>query len=290
MVENPMPAEVLRTEISMRLMLARTLAQDAGNYAVREQEHRLVVQQKKEGTGDIVTRVDKKNERTIKCIVNNFFPTDSFSGEEEIRTGKKSGDFKWVVDPIDGTLPYSLGGWEWGVSIGIHHLGRPVAGAISFPRMNNFLFFAQDGQGAFLNGERIHTRSQTNLEDGVFYFNTLYLQKSPDENAKMVKKYLVPIYRGLGHLVKYIYIPECVTLTICRMASGDNVSVFFNPMLSPYDLGAAAIVLEEAGGVHSRIDWTKKRQPFLAAANRSLYEQTLETLGPKLIKSFGLTP
>jgi hypothetical protein len=103
--------------------------------------------EKKAGPNDLVTEVDKASEALIMDIIRKDFP-DHFILSEEIGEVKMDSQYKWIIDPIDGTVNFANGIPLCCVSIGIEHEGNMIMGAVYNPMMNEF-FFCEKGQGAF---------------------------------------------------------------------------------------------------------------------------------------------
>ncbi|MEY3375798.1 MAG: hypothetical protein RL463_102, partial [Bacteroidota bacterium] len=105
--------------------------------------------EKKSGPNDLVTEVDKASEALIMNIIREDFP-DHFILSEEIGEVKMDSAYKWIIDPIDGTVNFANGIPLCCVSIGIEKEGKMIMGAVYNPMMNEF-FFAEKNAGAFLN-------------------------------------------------------------------------------------------------------------------------------------------
>lgn len=267
----------LAAEVENRFELVSELAKLAGHIALQGQQGELEIKQKTSGVRDIVTKYDPLVER---FVVNRFlqvFPNDSIRSEEQDREINGNSGFAVVQDPIDNTLGYSLGSPQFAApSIGIHYDGKPVAGVIHFPALD-LTYTAIAGKGAFCNGKPAKPLQYTELSETGLFFNYPYL-KTPGD----VDEHILPLYETLAGKAAYIWTPSCATLTICQLAAGQGVALALQTNLSPYDLGAADLILREAGGISSEIDWSKPRQPHLAAANKALYAQLLEAINPRL--------
>lgn len=278
-----MRQEIEPKELEARLTVAQQLARDAGREALRRQFGNLSVVEK-ERLGDIVTSSDFTSQAIIIQGIQQNFPQDGI-WSEELSTATE-GKLRWVIDPIDGTLPYRTGIEEWGVSIGIHDEGGIVCGVVYLPVYDR-VYHATRGGGAFCNGQPIHSPQKLNMRQWPFLLTFGYMNTTEDiqKDADLKKRFLE---KGLQ--VATFYVPGCTTMAICQIAEGKKGSSYLHTFATPFDLGAAPLVLTEAGGVFSKIDWTKKRQPFLAAVNQALYDQVLEILGEDFINKIGLRP
>lgn len=270
--------------ITERLELAKILAVKAGKAVLKIQsDPNLVVRQKEEGLADLVTEGDELSQGVIIKAVTRRFPQDLIRSEE-LKDYRLSGNgFTWIIDPIDGTLGFRTRVEDWGVSIGVHFNGEPVAGVIYFPGFRK-LYDAFKGGGAFRNGEQIYTPKEVQLRDMPFYFNAGY------GRLKDFMEFEIPFHSIFRDKVQIIETPICATLAICRVAEGSGAHSYLHTYLSPYDLGAATLILEEAGGIVSKIDWNKPRQAVLMAANRGIYEEVFSVMGTDLIEKSQLKP
>ncbi|MDO8503265.1 MAG: inositol monophosphatase [bacterium] len=272
-------------EVGARLSVAKRAAVRAGKAALSLQPYlNSKASQKKEGLADIVTDGDFLSQDIIIRAIERNFPQDTIRSEElsDALGQEGAGSFTWFLDPIDGTLSYSTGVEDWGVSIGVHKEGQPVVGVVYFPAFEK-TYWATQGGGAFCNRERIHTRQNLRLKGMPIYFNSGFGTLEDME----VDTFLNLRFRGK---VQYPAEPMCATLAICRIAKGAGAHSDFHTYLSPFDLGAAVLILQEAGGVASQIDWSKPRQPMLVAADRRIYNEVLEILGQEFISKIGLRP
>lgn len=275
---------LLEKEITERLELAKILAVKAGDEVAKMQGQNMEVHRKEGGVGDIVTLADYVSQGIIISGIKERFPDDDIDSEEKMRvlTGAR---FKQVWDPLDATVQFKTRAREWGVSGGVHYMGEPVSGVIYFPRLH-LMCFAQKDKGAFIvdNGElkQIHTASESKLVEGTFGYNYPYLV-----DEAVVDQFITPVFKKFPSKTMYIHVPVCVTLALCNLAEGIGPLAIINANVTPYDLGAASVIVKESGGVISPIDWNKKRQPVLAAANREIYDETVNLLGPELLKTLG---
>ena len=140
----------------------KTIAQEAGAKALTMQQG---MQSELKADGSYVTDIDRAIENYVRERLEQRYPDFAFLGEE---FGRHGGDDQplWAVDPIDGTTNMVFGLPQWGVSIGLIHEGKSVAGAFAMPRTQE-LFWAEAGRGAWRNGVRLQAkdRDSIHLED-----------------------------------------------------------------------------------------------------------------------------
>src|SRR5690606_878822 len=115
----------------------------------------------KEGINNLVTEVDKRSEERIIDIIKSNFPEHSIISEEVGELIQKS-DYRWIIDPIDGTVNFAHSIPICCVSIGLMHKDEIILGAVFNPMMNE-LFFAERGKGAYLNDKPISVSLKSDI-------------------------------------------------------------------------------------------------------------------------------
>lgn len=196
------------------------------------------IEKRRKSLKEIVTEADFACEKRIKKILQKEFPDYSFLGEETGSVEKKS-EFVWVVDPIDGTNNFAHRFPYFCISIGLAKDNLPVAGVVYNPVLKD-LYYAERGKGAYLNGERISVSKNKKLID------CLVETGFPYEEMNLAQKTLQHISKLLGK-INGIRRSGSAALDMCYIARG-AVDAFFCYALKPWDITAATIILEEAGG------------------------------------------
>lgn len=223
--------------------------------------------EKKAGPNDLVTEVDKASEARIMDIIRQDFP-DHFILSEEIGEVKMDSSYKWIIDPIDGTVNFANGIPLCCVSIGIEHEGEMIMGAVYNPMMNEF-FFAEKGKGAFLNDQRLSVSQQ----DQVIYsclvtgfpYTYLDMENGPlDVFSRLIRKG-IPV-RRLGS----------AAIDLCWVAAG-RFDGFYEHKLNAWDSAAGYLMVEEAGGKVTGFKGEKYSpyQPHIIATNGKIHEELI---------------
>ncbi len=199
------------------------------------------------GRIDPVTNVDLKADRFITKSILKEFPHHSILTEEEghnkiINLGS---EFKWIIDPLDGTVNYSHRFPVYCVSIALEYRGSVIVGAVYDPERDE-LFSAMKGKGAYLNKRKISVSKEKQLHRALLATGFSYDVATIRKNnlglfARMVKK--AQAVRRAGS----------AALDICWMASG-RVDGFWELYLSPWDVAAATLIATEAGGKTTGLD------------------------------------
>jgi len=211
---------------------AISLARDSGELLMRYFGNVNCIQFK--GIGDIVTEADKRSEELIASGIKSAFPDHVILGEEfGLSRNGRGGDveYLWAVDPLDGTSNYASGMPIFSVSISLLHRGSPVLGVVYDPN-REWMIYAIEGQGAFLNGDRIGVNSRRSLSSvSLFGVSADVIASLPSFMAYLGK------CRSLGS----------AALHICHVAMGiwDGC---LDVKTHLWDVAAAALILQEAGG------------------------------------------
>ncbi len=147
-------------DLDTRLNAAIGLARAAGDLAMRYLPQPGAAQAELKGAQDWLTEADGAVEAFLAAQIADLFPQDGFQGEEggELRTGER----RWVVDPIDGTSNFARGGARWCVSLGLVEGTTPLLGVLVAPALGE-IYAARRGGGATLNARPIRAAVTTDL-------------------------------------------------------------------------------------------------------------------------------
>jgi myo-inositol-1(or 4)-monophosphatase len=224
----------------------------------------------KKGSIDLVTEVDLAIERRFRETIAARFPEHAVLGEE-MTTGDRQvipPGFCWVFDPIDGTTNYAHGLPIFCASLALERDGVAVLAAVYDPTRRE-LFTAERGGGAFLNGAPIRVSATGSLLDSLLCTGFPYdVHESVAEIVGLFGAFI-----GRSRAVRRL---GSAALDLCYVAAG-RFDGFWEQRLHPWDTAAAALVIEEAGGVVTGWDGGvfQSRQPNLVASNGLLQEQLL---------------
>jgi histidinol-phosphatase len=185
-----------------------------------------------------VTAADRASERLIRRRLLSAFPRDGFLGEETADVPGKSGR-QWIVDPLDGTRPYVRGIPTWSVLIALEEAGEPVAGVIHLPALK-LTCRAARGEGAFLNGKRIHV-SKISSPGKAMGTALGFAEKAGRSEGKRLLSLMRSWSYAYGFMDAFSYV--CV-------ACG-RLDIAVNLLDRPWDCAAAACIVREAGGSFS---------------------------------------
>lgn len=222
----------------------------------------------KSDINDLVTQADKESEAAIVAVIREAFP-DHYILSEEVGALAGNTAFKWIVDPIDGTVNFANGIPLCCVSIGLEKEGEMIMGAVYNPFMNEY-FLAERGRGATLNDRPIHVSKKTEVARScvVTGFPYTYLD-TPNGPLQVFERFLrkgVPL-RRLGS----------AAIDLCWVAAG-RFDAFYEHKLQAWDSAAGYLIVEEAGGkvTDFKGDPYSPYQPGIVATNGILHAEMLE--------------
>jgi len=197
------------------------------------------------GKNDIVTEADVKTEEHILSTIRKEYPEDHIMAEETAQRNEIPEGRTWMVDPIDGTTNFAHGFPIYCVSIGLWEKQEPQMGLV-LEVSSDECFTALAGKGAFLNGNPITVSKRENPE------NALVGTGFPYNDLSMVDNYL-RFFRMLMDSIQGVRRPGAASYDLCCVACG-RFDGFYEYALNPWDVGAAALIVQEAGGKVT--DWT----------------------------------
>jgi myo-inositol-1(or 4)-monophosphatase len=229
----------MNTDLEVALKAAR-----AGVETVREyRDKALNIKQK--GYHDLVTDADLASEKTILGIILDHFPDDAVLAEETADHSTLDESRTWIVDPIDGTTNFAHGFPIYCVSVALWENGEPRVGVvIEINRDEEFT--AVKGEGAMLNGEPISVSDKNNHK------HAFVATGFPYNDLSMVDTYL-KLFRHLMQQLQGIRRPGAASYDLCCVACG-RFDGFYEYSLHAWDVAAAALIIQEAGGVVT--NWT----------------------------------
>jgi myo-inositol-1(or 4)-monophosphatase len=227
------------------------IAREAGALLLQYFHQGLKIEYK--GDADLVTAADRAAETLIRERISKQFPSHDVLGEEQGLNDQRS-DYRWYVDPLDGTTNFAHGYPVFAVSMALEHQalderssgqrGRRIAGVIYDPTRDE-LFTAEQGRGAHLNGKPIHVSKATQLKECLVAtgFPSHKRHKNPN----------IYFYHQITLRTHGVRRAGSAALDLCNVACG-RFDGFWEFNLNPWDTAAGVLIVEEAGGKVSRFD------------------------------------
>jgi myo-inositol-1(or 4)-monophosphatase len=207
--------------------------------------------------GDLVTIADRESETRIVEILQRHLPTHSILAEETGKYGSSDAEFLWVIDPLDGTTNYAHQYPFSAVSIGLLVAGVPTVGVIYDP-WHQELFRAATGLGATCNRRPINVSRAATLADSLLVTGFAYDRRETTDNNYREFCYLTHITQGVRR-------GGAAAIDLAYVACG-RLDGYWERGLSPWDLAAGVVILQEAGGLVTAYDQSK----FLLDSGRIL--------------------
>lgn len=226
------------------------------------------VSNKAGGVNDLVTEVDHASEKAIIGVIKQEFPNHYILTEESGALAQDS-EYKWIVDPIDGTINFAHHIPICCISIGLEHNGIMVLGAVYNPFLNE-MFIAEKGKGATLNDRPISVSTKAKVENAclVTGFPYTYLDE-PNGPLHVFERFIrrgVPV-RRLGS----------AAIDLCWVACG-RFDGFWEHKLQPWDSAAGVLMVQEAGGMVTNLHGEPYSiyEPGIIASNNTLHDELVQ--------------
>lgn len=256
-------------------------ARAAGRRLIRDFGEVENLQVSRKGPADFVSAADQKAEEIIRKALEKARPGYGFLMEEggEVKGTDKT--HRFIIDPLDGTLNFLHGIPHFAISIGLEREGKLRAGVI-FDPMRNEIFWAEEGQGAWMENRRLRVGARRKLTDAVVTTGIPQLgvnggEKFLDELARVRTE--VAAVRRFGS----------AALDLAWVAAG-RFDGFWERGLSPWDIAAGFVLMQEAGGMVIGLDKSDPFKGSFVAANTSLAPKLAETIEGKLKKPAAPAP
>lgn len=227
----------------------------------------------KEGINNLVTEADHASEKAIIDSIKKDFPGHFILSEERGELAMDS-EYKWIIDPIDGTVNFANGIPLCCVSIGVEKAGIMILGAVYNPLMNE-MFFAQAGFGASLNDKKIAVSNKEEVIKSClvtgFPYTYLDMPNGPLQVFEQLIRKGVPV-RRLGS----------AAIDLCWVAAG-RFDGFYEHNLQAWDSAAGFLIVQEAGGKITDFngDAYSPYQPQIVATNGKIHDELLGIISGK---------
>src|SRR5437762_1160297 len=253
------------------LNFAIQTARDAGR--VLAEKFGRAIQITNKGDIDLVTEADLAAERLIIERIRSHHPRHSILSEEAgdvIAIEGEQSEYKWIVDPLDGTTNYAHGYPAFCVSVALERDGRIELGVIYDP-IRDETFAAERGEGATLNGRRIHVSEVEELNNAMLCTGFPY-------NVREIEDFARHFYNFIMH-AQAVRRDGSAALDLAYVACG-RFDGFWEEGLRPWDVAAGVLLIEEAGGRVSHYDG----RPFdiytppIVASNGLIHEAMMQVL------------
>ena len=229
------------------------------------------LQVSKKGQADFVTVADIRTEEILHDTLSHARPEYGFLMEE---SGTIMGDDlnrRWIIDPIDGTTNFIHGIPHFAISIALEEKGKITAGVIYEP-IHDQMFWAEKGNGAWLNDRRMRVSGRTQMEQSIFATGIPFIGRG---DRKQFLQQIESVMAASAGIRRF----GSAALDLAYVAAG-RFDGFWETNLQPWDIAAGIIIVREAGGMISEIDGRDGmlRTGSILAANPTLYKELGQTI------------
>jgi len=222
---------------------------------------------------DLVSEADLASQTAIFEIIHDAFPDHDLLGEEDdtANSAARSSEFRWIVDPLDGTVNYVHRLPAYSVSVALEHQGQVQAGVV-FDPIANECFSAVKGEGAFLNGVKISASGCDSLRTALVAAS---LSAGVSRDSEEIARFLDVLVecqalRRLGS----------AALNLAYLAAG-RLDAYWATSVKVWDVAAGVLLVQEAGGLVTGVEgeaFDLSRPRFAAAATLMLHKALVSTL------------
>ena len=257
--------------------IALRAARKVGENIVRASDdlHRFEVKAK--GVNDFVTEVDINAEQEIIYHLQKAYPDHAILGEESGLLGSEDAEYRWIIDPLDGTTNFIRGLPHYAISIACVYRGQ-LEHAVVLDPVRREEFTASRGRGAQLNGHRIRVSALTSLEGALLGTGIPFKNHCDDKIVPYSKSIEVLAAQCAG-----IRRAGAASLDLAYVAAG-RLDAFWEIGLAPWDIAAGALLVREAGGLVADIDASDNylESGNIVCGNPKCFKAVLQTVKPLL--------
>jgi myo-inositol-1(or 4)-monophosphatase len=229
------------------------------------------------GPKDLVTEADLASQQAIRQVLLSAFPDHQFLGEETendaktTQTAGNPGGFRWIVDPLDGTLNYVRGMPSYSVSIALERDSNVLVGVVFDPLLDE-CFTAVQGRGAFLNGRPLRSSQCRSLDEALV---AISFSADVPRGSVEIRRFIEVL-----HAAQSMRRTGSAALNLCYVASG-RLDAYFASSLKSWDVAAGVLIAREAGAVLTSLggrEFDLQRPDLAVAATAEVHAELLQAL------------
>ena len=250
------------------LETAIDIARESGALLATYFERRIGFELK--GDFDLVTDADRASEKLVVERLRSHFPSHGIVAEEG-GGHESSSEYRWYVDPLDGTTNFAHGYPVFNVTLGLERNGEMLVGVVFDPTRQE-MFSAERGAGAYLNNRRIRVSSAARLEDSLV--STGFPSRKRRLNVN------IHFYHQMAMATHGVRRGGSAAIDLAYVACG-RLDAFWEFGLNPWDMAAGTLLVTEAGGACSDMNGGPHtfRSPHLLTDNNAIHRETLDLFG-----------
>lgn len=250
------------------------IIKEAGKILLGYFGHRLERTYKENGRHGFVTKADLASEQFLKDSLHRIMPEASFIAEESGASGGNN-DYRWVIDPLDGTTNFTCGLPYFCISVALTYQDVPQVAAVYYPLLDEF-FYAEQGKGALLNGKKISVSSPESLKRAVIGVGI------PDPWHE--RPYIINIAQQVAKQVQAIRHLGAAALDLANVAAGRLDGIVFSK-LEWWDVAAGILLVQEAGGMVTDFSKQPMKPGYTScvAGQKQVWQELLAIVTPNTI-------
>lgn len=220
---------------------------------------------------DFLTFVDKQSEDAIVTTIKSRYPDHDFHGEEGGDQGSGA-EYKWIIDPLDGTKNFISQIPIFAISIALQK-GEDIILGVIYDPVRDEMFYAQKDNGAFLNGKPIHVSPRYQLKDAMLATGF------PFRHKRFLHVYM-QCFENIFEHISGVRRMGAAALDLSYVACG-RLEGYWELALGPWDMAAGMIIVREAGGRVSDFWGREDYLPneYFLSSNALIHEQLIEIIG-----------
>ena len=247
----------------------------AGEITLDYREKLSSVSIEKKSDKDLVTEADVAVEKYLVDEISTHYPDHSILGEE---SGAHEGnEYRWVIDPIDGTTSFICGQPFFSVSVALEKSGEAILAAVNAPVLGE-LFESQKGCGAYLNGQRINVTGTSEMIDSVLATGFACVRSNLENDN-------LPYFNNIIRKIRGVRRFGSAAIDLSYVAAG-RLEGFWELNLNIYDVAAGMLLVTEAGGKVTNFANTTEDIPTnIVATNGLIHDQLLKLLNEAKTKT-----
>jgi len=246
------------------------VAEKAASFIMAELENLDSSDIETKGLNDFVTFVDRESERIIAEGLRQLLPSAGIMAEE-VTTFTGDGEYRWIVDPLDGTTNFIHGVHPFSISIALEKEGEPLAGVV-YEAAGREVFTAWKNGGAWLNGKRIRVSQAGKISDCLVATGFPYKDFSKLQEYLDMLGFLMKSTQGIRRM-------GSASLDLSYVACG-RFDIFYEYSLKPWDVAAGTLIVREAGGTVT--DFSGRTENItgdeIIASNGKIHPEILEII------------
>ncbi len=232
--------------LSPHMTVMQNAAQKASKRLLRDFNEVEQLQVSIKGPGDFVSQADLRSEATMREELGRARPGYAFLMEESGMSGSANWAWRWIVDPLDGTSNFLHGIPQWCISVALERRlpggGGEIAAAMIYNPVNDEMFWAEKGGGAFLNERRLRVSARRELKDALFATGIPFAAVAGANRLAFARTLgvLMPQVAGIRRF-------GAAALDLAWVAAG-RYDGYWELGLKPWDMAAGLLIVREAGG------------------------------------------